>query len=280
MVTIAGLPRLLRAALVAAGRGWPVFPLIPGGKRPAITGWPHQATVDADVLAVWWRAVPYNVAIACEPAGLLVVDLDGPRGHSSFTELDAGIELVPTFTVATPSGGQHRYYTVEPGTPAPSTVARLGTGIDTRGAGGYVVAPGSVRSIDRRWRCYRIIDPTPPAALPDGIASRLHPSASAPVPWSRRPQHHRYGRAAVTGECGLIRAAHPGTRNAVLFRAGVRLGTLVGTGVLDEQDVHCQLRAAASVHNGIDGFTIGEAERAIANGLRYGRARPRQSLQP
>ena len=83
----------------------------------------------------------------------------------------------------------------------------------------------------------------------------------------------------MTGECGLIRAARPGTRNAVLFRAAVRLGTLVGAGVLDEQDVHCQLRAAASVHNGIDGFTVGEAERAIANGLRYGKARPLQFLQ-
>jgi hypothetical protein len=84
----------------------------------------------------------------------------------------------------------------------------------------------------------------------------------------------------VTGECGLIRAAHPGTRNAVLFQAAVRLGTLVGAGVLDEQDLHCQLLAAASVHNGIDGFTAGEARRAIANGLRYGQARPRQFRQP
>jgi hypothetical protein len=39
-----------------------VFPPIPGGKRPPITGRPHQATVDAEVLAVWWRTAPYNVA--------------------------------------------------------------------------------------------------------------------------------------------------------------------------------------------------------------------------
>ena len=192
---------------------------------------------------------------------------------------------MPTFTVATPSGGLHRYYTVQPGTPAPSTVARLGSGIDTRGAGGYVVGPGSARSIDRRWRHYEIIDPTPPAALPDGIASRLRPPASASIPPAsapvppRRPQHSRYGQAAVTGECGLVHAARPGTRNAVLFQAAVRLGTLAGAGVLSDQDVHRRLRAAASVHNGIDGFTAGEAERAIGNGLRYGQARPRQFLQ-
>ena len=143
-----------------------------------------------------------------------------------------------------------------------------------------VVGPGSARSVGRRWRYYRIIDPTPPAALPDGIASQLRPPALAPVPWSPRPQHSRYGHAAVTGECGLIRAAHPGTRNTVLFRAAVRLGTLVGADVLDEQDVHRELRAAASVHNGVDGFTAGEAERAIANGLRYGQARPGSSGCP
>ena len=31
----AGLARLLEEALTDAGRGWPVFPLIPGTKRPA-----------------------------------------------------------------------------------------------------------------------------------------------------------------------------------------------------------------------------------------------------
>ena len=201
MVTTAGLPRLLRAALAAADRGWPVFPLIPGGKRPAIIGWPHQATVDADVLAVWWRAVPYNVAIACEPAGLLVVDLDGPRGHSSFTELAAGIEPVPTFTVATPSGGQHRYYTVQPGTPAPSTVARLGTGIDTRGAGGYVVAPGSVRSVGRRWRYYGSSIPPRPR--------HFQTASSADCAHQRRRLSHQHHGLSHHGDRSTVATAKP-----------------------------------------------------------------------
>ena len=124
-MTTAPRPRLLRAALAAAGRGWPVFPLIPGGKRPAITGWQHQATVDADVLTVWWRSAPYNVGVACGLAGLLVVDLDGPSGRSRFADLAQSAEPVPTFTVATPSGGEHRYYTVRPGAPAPSTYGRV-----------------------------------------------------------------------------------------------------------------------------------------------------------
>jgi hypothetical protein len=265
---------LLRAALAAAARGWPVFPLIPGGKRPAITGWPIQATVDVDVLAAWWRDRPYNVGIACGPAGLLVVDLDGPYGRARFTELAANAESMRTFTVATPSGGEHRYYRIEPGTPAPSTVARLGAQIDTRGTGGYVVGPGSVRSTVHGRRHYRLIDGELPAVLPNWITAALQrgPRVSLQM---RRPMHSAYGQAAVAGECARVRRARTGTRNVVLFRAAVRLGTLVGAGVLYQQHVHEQLRAASTVHCGVAGFTAAEAERAIINGLRYGQARPR-----
>lgn len=265
---------LLRAALAAASHGWPVFPLIPGGKRPAITGWPDQATVDAEVLAVWWRTAPYNVAIACGPAGLLVVDLDGPHGRGGFAELAANAELVRTFTVGTPSGGEHRYYRVRPGAPAPSTVARLGPQIDTRGTGGYVVGPGSVRPTVHGHQYYRVIDGRPPAVVPDRIAALLQPRAGGSPPM-RRPTHSDYGQAAVAGECTRVRRARTGTRNSTLFQAAVRLGTLVGAAVLDQQHVQEQLRAASSVHCGTAEFTTAEAERAIANGLRYGQARPR-----
>jgi hypothetical protein len=37
---------LLRAALEAAERGWPVFPLVPRGKKPAIERWQQRATCD------------------------------------------------------------------------------------------------------------------------------------------------------------------------------------------------------------------------------------------
>jgi hypothetical protein len=268
---------LLRAAHAAISRGWPVFPLIPGGKRPAIAGWPTQATVAAEVLAVWWRGAPYNVGIACGPAGLLVVDLDGPQGRNTFAGLSASAHPVPTFTVATPSGGEHRYYSVEPGKPAPSTVARLGAQIDTRGAGGYVVAPGSMRrTLDGR-RYYRVIDGRSPAAIPDWIAALLQPRPPATQP-PRRPMLDAYGQAAIAGECALVRQARTGTRNAAVFRAAVRLGTLVGAGVLRAQDVQDELSAASSVHCGTAGFTPAEAERAIANGLWYGQARPRPFL--
>lgn len=86
---------LLNAALAAAGRGWPVFPLRPGDKRPA--GHPERncprtgrctdghrtpeqrATLAPEQITACWQTAPYNVGIATGPAGLLVVDLDIPK---------------------------------------------------------------------------------------------------------------------------------------------------------------------------------------------------------
>lgn len=96
---------------------------------------------------------------------------------------------------------------------------------------------------------------------------------SLPRPGGRRSA---YGQAALDGEADRVRAALPGTRNALLFHAAVRLGTLVAAGVLADGDVRAVLLTACSVHIGVDGFSVAEAERAIGNGLRYGSKHPRR----
>lgn len=280
---------LLRAAHAAADRGWPVFPLIPGGKRPAIAGWPQAASVNPDVLAAWWQRAPYNVGIACGPAELLVVDLDGPGqpppewtgaadGRDVFVELArrSRFALEPTFTVTTPSGGEHRYYAVESGRPSRSTAGSLGWHVDTRGAGGYVVAAGSVRRVDGRRRAYRILDRTDPVPLPHWLALLLAPAVVPSAPPRGIRYRSSYVEAAVTAEVELVRRARSGTRNAVVFRAAVSLGTLAAAEMLDAGEAHTLLIAACAVHIGVDGFTAAEAERTVTNGLRYGLQRPRR----
>lgn len=90
----------LAAALAAAERGWHVFPVRPGDKRPAFPdhtedrctgrdprcrtagrhiGWEPRATTDPDRIRRAWTAAPYNIGIACGPSGLVVVDLDTPK---------------------------------------------------------------------------------------------------------------------------------------------------------------------------------------------------------
>ncbi|WP_370964912.1 tyrosine-type recombinase/integrase [Amycolatopsis sp. cg9] len=55
---VTGTDRLLSAALDAAGRGWPVFPLAPRSKRPAIPEWQQRATCDPDRIVRWWTRHP------------------------------------------------------------------------------------------------------------------------------------------------------------------------------------------------------------------------------
>lgn len=277
---------LLAAALAAAGRGWPVFPLQPCGKRPAVRDWPHRATCDPDQLAVWWTRSPCNVGIACGPAGLLVVDLDP----------GAELRMPATYTVSTPRG-QHHYFTVPVAPVMPvelagpdgedyrrrvrrsgrTTAGTLGWRVDTRAAGGYVVAAGSVGWMAGHLVAYRTV--SPPAMSPVSAPGWLLEALVPPRPQSiaeRLARPGAYAQAAVDGEVAGVRDAEPGTRNSRLFGAAVRLGQLAAAGLLSEAEVTAALLQASDRHVGFDGFTAAEAARAVANGLVYGRRRPRR----
>jgi hypothetical protein len=68
---------LLHAALTHAARGWRVFPLRAGDKRPAIKDWETRATSDpVRIRRAWLQQPRLNVGIACGPSDLVVIDLD------------------------------------------------------------------------------------------------------------------------------------------------------------------------------------------------------------
>lgn len=287
---------LLAAALTTAARGWPVFPLYPGSKRPALKGWETAASCDPDTITAWWARAPYNnIGIACGPAGLLVLDLDGPgqpppewaaRGVQNGRDVLAVLahradaeDPTGTHTVATPAG-EHRYFTTDPDKPGRCTVGRLGWHIDTRGPGGFVVAAGSTRTVAGQRRHYRTTDAAAPVAAPDWLIDLLTPPATqttgAPaVPAVPVHRTGAYAAAALRAEAATVRGARTGTRNALLFRAAARLGELVAAGLLDEDLVTGTLQAAATGHHGTEEFTAQEAERAIGNGLARGQQHPR-----
>jgi RecA/RadA recombinase len=78
-------------------------------------------------------------------SGVFVVDLDVKNGIDGRVSLMGMGDVPPTYTVGTPSGGFHLYYQ-HPGFPVRNSGPKsnpLGAGIDVRGDGGYVVAPGS-----------------------------------------------------------------------------------------------------------------------------------------
>jgi bifunctional DNA primase/polymerase-like protein/AAA domain-containing protein len=130
-------------ALDLAARGFRVFPLRENDWRPKIKGWVDAATVDPDQIRRWWAQWPKaNVGVATGK-GLVVIDIDnkkGKNGSASFAALDLPAESLDTFTVETPSGGRHVYFK---GPDVTNSRDDLGSGLDVRTAGGYVVGPGS-----------------------------------------------------------------------------------------------------------------------------------------
>ncbi|MFJ9088732.1 bifunctional DNA primase/polymerase [Streptomyces sp. NPDC102384] len=264
---------LLSAALEPVAHGWHVFPLRPGEKRPAGHAerlCPHtgrcanghlkpeqRATLDRDLIVAAWTGMPYNIGIATGPSGLLVVDLDvlkpdehegTPDGVQSLLALceRAGEPFPTTYQVRTPSGGRHLYFTQPDGARLHSTAGRLGHHIDTRGWGGYVVAPGSTTPHG----AYTVTDDRPPAVLPEWLCRAL-------TDQPRRPQGDNamahsvesrsgYSAAALRGEVHNVATAGDGQRNAVLLRAARALGRLVASGDLGRTEVEEALSRAAA----------------------------------
>ena len=110
-----------------------------------------------------------------------MVDLDVPRepGQATGAEALAGLcaearQPCPwsTFTVSTPSGGQHLYIQA-PAHPLSNSAGRLAPRIDIRAEGGYVVAPGSQIS----GRAYARRHNARPMPLPDWLGDRLRPQS-------------------------------------------------------------------------------------------------------
>jgi hypothetical protein len=65
----------LRAwALHFAARGWHVFPVTPGAKKPpVIDRWETRASTDPDQIHRWWRHTAYSIGIATGPFRPVVI---------------------------------------------------------------------------------------------------------------------------------------------------------------------------------------------------------------
>ncbi|WP_328740097.1 bifunctional DNA primase/polymerase [Streptomyces erythrochromogenes] len=281
--------RLLANALSLAARGWPLFPLRPGSKAPALHGedrcprtngcsgghlkWEQRATTDQSVIVRCWSHKPYNIGLATGPAGLVVVDLDMPKADSSrdapggadnlLALCERAAQAVPaTLTVRTPSGGTHLYFTAPDGIRLGNTAGKLAPLIDTRAHGGYVVAPGSTTAAGT----YQITDDSPPAELPAWLLALLQPSA-APRPLRlQMPGAVRSGsaaRAALDAECDTVRRAPAKQANNTLNRSAFKVGRFVAWGDIPREEVEEAFQAAGEER----GLTVTECRATIRSAL-------------
>ncbi|WP_390899042.1 bifunctional DNA primase/polymerase [Streptomyces cynarae] len=259
----------MTAALEAAERGWHVFPLRPGTKRPALHGeaactrtgpcerghrkWEQRATTDPDRIRAAWSRAPFNVGIATGPSGLVVVDLDVPKdkgsadapcGAATFGALceRAGHAVPTTYRTRTASGGEHLYFTVPSGVRLTNTAGTVADSVDTRAWGGYVVAAGSITPTGP----YEALCGSEAVPLPAWLQTILQPPRKAPEAPSvaLTGQSRRYADVALTNEARNVAAAQVGEREATLFRAARALGRFVAWGDLPRSVVEQALQEA------------------------------------
>jgi hypothetical protein len=178
--------------------------------------------MDEQIIRGWFKKDPrINLGVAMGGAlNLICVDID-PRndGDASYSDLiDAhGEDAFPeTFTVKTGGGGWHRYYRL------PYTIkaekgelkGKLGPGIDIKGAGGQIVAPGSIHSSGA---FYQVETNVYIAEAPEWMVNVLLKSATGeksevPVDF----QAYRDRKRADVGGSTIVE----GERNERLFRVG------------------------------------------------------------
>ncbi|MFC8200307.1 bifunctional DNA primase/polymerase [Streptomyces sp. NPDC057298] len=291
---------LLNAALTATERGWHVFPLLPGTKRPALHGentctrtgacaeghrkWEQRATTDPNLIRATWARAPFNVGIATGPSRLLVIDLDLPKhkgsadapcGAATFGALceRTGQPVPATHRVRTASGGGHLYFAAPAGLRLGNTAGSLAPLVDTRGWGGYVVAAGSTTPAGP----YTVTDHTAPAELPAWIVRLLEEPAPRPVVPFAWPtiSGSRAATAALERECRTVLAAPEGAGNITLNRCAFKVGRFVAWGDIARHMVEEAFQGAGEAR----GLTAAECRATIRSALDSSirKARPRDA---
>ena len=162
---------LLRTALAFSDLGMRVLPLhtsLPGprctcgeadcdniGKHPRIKRGCHGAERDRDQLRRWWNRRPdANLGLATGAmSGIFVVDVDPRHGGDETLRALEGEHgsIPPTWRFLTGGGGEHIVFRFPEGTRLGNSAGRLGEGLDTRGDGGFIVAPPSLHASGRAY---------------------------------------------------------------------------------------------------------------------------------
>ncbi|MCH7912317.1 MAG: bifunctional DNA primase/polymerase [Deltaproteobacteria bacterium] len=152
--------------------GYSVIPISPKGKEPLVL-WKEFQTrrPEEEEIKNWWKKWPdANVGIVTGSiSGVVVIDCDSEEAVNRFVEdyPEAG----DTLQVKT-GKGRHFYFRSEPGI-RNDVGSLLGSGIDIRGEGGFVVAPPSVHENGTVYQWLNNYRPVPlPAKLKEILVNQ------------------------------------------------------------------------------------------------------------
>jgi hypothetical protein len=291
----------LDIALSYVARGWPCFPCrhkdeeaidrvtgqtkydpetgeveILKVKTPITDSGFKAATRFEHIIRRWWSDNPdAMIGIPTgEKIGAWVLDVD-PRhdGHLTLEALEAEYEPLPaTLSATTAGGGKHYYFKFTEGV---RNRGNFGPGLDVRGVGGFVIAPGSVTAAGGRYEWDNDLEPVEaPDWLLNLVVRKEPPTAT--VHHGTIQTNSAYVNAAVDRELSELAAEPMGNRNNKLNDAAFALGTFVGAGALAESEARALLQDVARGW----GRDWARCAKTIENGLAAGKRSPRDIPPP
>lgn len=266
----------------------PVFPCRLDNRRPLVR-WRDESTADPERIAELWERHPGALpAIDLAKAGLVVLDGDqhgGPDGVAALRDMfqQRGFDCRQHPGVRTPRNGIHVYLR-QNGSALTNSPGNLPAGIDIRGAGGYVIAPGA-RLPDGR--SYEPIAETP--SLRTAYAEGAIPYAPQ---WLaeivRKPERDRstdtftasdargapFATAALNNIAAELAGVPEPGRNEALNKAAFRMGRMVARKWITGGEVESRLLSSAHANGLVKKKGKLAAERTIASGLNAGEREP------
>lgn len=268
------------AAYAYLEAGCSIIPL--HGKQPAPglkwQRWTQELPTAAHVQSWLKSGMMRGIGLIAGPVsgGLVLLDIDSIAACVEFETTFPVYQ--PTLTVRSGSGRGKHYYFYSHILPFNA----YHNGVELRAAGAYVVAPPSLHPVSSEaYRVERFASVRRVYGLAsvrrwilergNGGAAKVAPRRPTALPAAK--DSSAYGRAALRGECAAVAHAPEGTANKTLYRAALKLGSLVAAGKIGQSEVEIELEAAASALSARDGLEA--TRRTIASGLRTGLGNPR-----
>lgn len=223
------------------------------------------ATTSARIINIWFGEKYPSAVIGVptgEKLGAWVLDLDrhGDRdGHQWLADMEAKHGKLPeTARATTANGGTHVFFNHVDGV---RNRAAIADGVDTRGEGGYIVAPGSVMADGRKYQWVDFDGEGLPALAdaPEWLLDLVISKAPAPVETKPREYVYQpedasgkegYASKAFTLELDRLSSAPKGQRGQQLFASACSIGELVAGGYVSRSEAEAGLLDAA-ISNGL-----------------------------
>jgi uncharacterized protein DUF3987/bifunctional DNA primase/polymerase-like protein len=293
----------LTAALSLAAVGLPLSPAGPD-KRPLLAGWQEKASTEEEQMRNWWNTHPAALpAIVVGRAGLLVIDCDrhpgGNDGIKAFNELVSanGGNLANVPMTKTARGGAHLFFKQPTGEPLGNGRGELPDGIDVRGMGGLVIAPGAVLPDGKRWQSASgrpvLADafkagtiPELPQWLTDIIRANRKPNGDgieyarsfADMRGANGIREQKYALAALSGCAIELARTAEGGRNEKLNKVAYHMGRMIVRGWIEEAPVIDAFLEACNKNSYLREHGRNGTVKTIRSGINAGHKAPHPDL--